>query len=92
MLLPILLSTIDLCSDVLFIRRLSESHFHAGKDFMHLALFVLTTSIGMNFFSFFAIFVHANNMGKVNPPTPSVCVCVCVCVCVRVCVRVFERE
>ena len=66
MILPIVLATVDLCSDVLFIRRLSESHFRAGKDYMQAALFVLMTSTGFNFVSFFAVFVHAKNKGKVG--------------------------
>ena len=66
MLLPLFLSTMDLISDVLFVWRLSNSHWRIGRTFLYAAMAVLASSILGNFLAFFGIFIYSYRRGKVS--------------------------
>ena len=68
MLLPLFLSSLDLCSDIIFIWRVNESKWLVGRTFLLASLFVLTTSIFFNFCAFFGIFIYSHRQGKVRYP------------------------
>merc|ERR1719326_184410 len=66
MMLPIFLATMDLSSDIMFIFRLSNSHWRYGRNFLYLAIGVLLSSIFLNFIAFFGIFIYSHKKGKVQ--------------------------
>merc|ERR1739848_254797 len=66
MLMPIFLANLDLCSDCLFIWRLSVSQWRIRRYFLFAAAGVLSSSIFFNFVGFFGIFVYAYRRDKVQ--------------------------
>ena len=66
MILLILLATLDICSDLMLIQSMSESHHRAGKNYMYAAISGLCSSVFFNFIFFFVIFDHASKRYKVR--------------------------